>query len=191
MTCREFWAARPELDADVRLLEHTRECAPCAVRLEQQRALGLGLRRVARQGMELQAPAALEQRVVEAFRLHAQTPPEARRTRRERLRWPVPVAAAMLLVAMLVGWRHLPRPLPPVPNAVTAASADLDADFIPLPYAGEAASTDDAHLIRVEMPRSALVTLGVPVAEDDTEEFVEAEVLLGMGGAPEAVRILQ
>jgi hypothetical protein len=46
-------------------------------------------------------------------------------------------------------------------------------------------------LIRVEMPRSALIAMGVPLTDGDAAEPVEAELMLGAGGAPEAVRILQ
>lgn len=192
MTCREFWGRMAELEAEGQAAQHARECAGCAALLERQRALAMGLHRVASQRNNMQAPARLEERLVEAFREHTAAPVEAS-TIHGRPRWPVQVstAAAVMLLAVLLLWRYPVHSTRPAASPETTASVELDSDFIPLPYAGEARSDEDAHLIRVEMPRSALVALGVQVADGEAGEPVEAEVLLGMGGAPQAVRILE
>jgi hypothetical protein len=183
----------PELEAEGQPLEHVRECARCAALLEQQRALAMGLRRVASQRNELEAPARLEERLVEAFRGRG-TPVEVIATHNWPRRSAQASAAAMVMVMVLaafVFWRHPQQPIMPMAGPETASVADLDSDFVPLPYAGEAGPAEDADLIRVEMPRSALIALGVPVADGEAGEPVEAEVMLGLGGAPEAVRVLQ
>jgi hypothetical protein len=69
-------------------------------------------------------------------------------------------------------------------------SSDLDG-FVPLPYAASASTTAEPDLVRVEMPRSTLVMLGVPGAAEETTDSVQAEVLLGEGGVPEAVRLVE
>ena len=191
MTCREFWVRMPELEAEGQPLEHARECAGCAALLERQRALAMGLRRVAGERNGLEAPARVEERLLEAFRGN-RVPAEVMATHG----WPrrsaqISVAAAVMVLAVFLLWRRPPQPIEPVAGTETTTAADLDSDFIPLPYAGEAGSAEDAALIRVEMPRSALIALGVPVADGDAGEPVEAEVLLGAGGAPQAVRVLQ
>jgi hypothetical protein len=191
MTCHEFWRRMPELESEGQPLEHVRECADCAALLERQHALAMGLQRVASQRNDLEAPARVEERLLEAFRAHrvpVQTPaPRA---------WPswsaqVSVAAAVMVLAVFLLWRRPPQFIAPVAGPETTASAEMDSDFIPLPYAGETGPAEDAALIRVEMPRSALIALGVPVADGEAGEPVEAEVMLGTGGAPEAVRVLQ
>jgi hypothetical protein len=191
MTCREFWDRMPELETDGQPLQHARECASCAALLERQQALAMGLRRVASQRDELKAPAHLEERLLEAFRERAGAPVEVPAI----LGWPrrsaqVYLAAAVIMLGVFLVWRRPSHPIRPVAVAETSSSV-LDSDFIPLPYAGEPRSVEDAHLIHVEMPRSALIALGVPVADGEAGEPVEAEVLLGLGGAPEAVRVLQ
>ena len=192
MTCREFWGRMPELEAEQQPLEHARECPRCAALLERQRALAMGLGRVAGQRNAVEAPARLEARLLEAFRSHRAAPVEAPIIHG----WPrrpaqVSVAAAVMALAVFLLWPNPPRPIQPGTGPETTTSAELDSDFIPLPYAGEAGSPEDAALIRVEMPRSALIALGVPVADGEAGEPVEAEVLLGMGGAPQAVRVLE
>jgi hypothetical protein len=198
MTCREFWDLMPELEGAGQPLEHASECPRCATLLQQQRALAMGLQRVASQRHNLEAPARLEERLLEAFRAKMTPPLEVFTPRTAPathgwLGWPAQVsfAAAVMVLAVFVLWRHPRQPVQPVAGSEAIASVDLDSDFIPLPYAGEAGSAEDANLIRVEMPRSALMALGVPVADGEAGEPVEAEVLLGMGGAPQAVRILQ
>ena len=192
MTCREFWDRMPELEGAGQLLQHARECLRCATLLEQQKDLAMGLRRVASQRHGLEAPARLEERLLEAFRGQMTAPVPTPATH-GWLRWPAQVAfaAAVMVLAVLVLWRHPQQPVQPVASPEATAAADLDSDFIPLPYAGEAGPAEDGNLIRVEMPRSALMALGVPVVDGEAGEPVEAEVLLGMGGAPQAVRILQ
>lgn len=192
MTCREFWDRMPELEAEGQPLEHARQCAGCAALLERRQALAAGLRRVASQRNNLGAPAHLEERLLEAFRDHTRAPVEMAATHG----WPrrsaqVSVAAAVMVLAVVLLWRRPPQPVQPVASPDITTAADLDSEFIPLPNAGEAGSAEDADLIRVEMPRSALIALGVPVADGEAGEPVEAEVLLGLGGTPQAVRVLQ
>jgi hypothetical protein len=193
MTCREFWDRMPELDAERLSSEHVRECADCAAQMEQQRALAMSLRRVAIQRNDLAAPARLEERLLEAFRANQAAPLEVPAT---HLGWPgwaarVSVLAAAMVLGVFLLWRRPPQPVPQVASPETVASAEWESDFVPLPSAGESGSAEDANLIRVEMPRAALVALGVPVADGEAGEPVEAEVMPGMGGAPQAVRVLQ
>jgi len=74
--------------------------------------------------------------------------------------------------------------------AVAQPQADYDG-FIPLPNsAGAAADEEDVNLVRVEVPRSAMIALGLDVSADRAEELVEADVLLGSNGVARAVRFL-
>ena len=53
-----------------------------------------------------------------------------------------------------------------------------------------AADEDDVNLVRVEVPRSAMIALGLDVSADRAEELVEADVMLGSNGIARAVRFL-
>jgi hypothetical protein len=70
-------------------------------------------------------------------------------------------------------------------------SSDAESDFIPLPNAARIEPNEDLNLVRVEVPRSAMVALGYAVSEDRASEPVQAEVVLGADGLARAVRFLE
>jgi hypothetical protein len=98
------------------------------------------------------------------------------------------------LAAFLVRDRQPEAVRPPVQRTVELAMLQPQADsdgFIPLPNStGVAADEDDTNLVRVEVPRSAMIALGLDVSADRAEELVEADVLLGSNGIARAVRFL-
>jgi hypothetical protein len=206
MTCQEFWSRMPEFaaldpradgsSADPFLLQHTRQCASCAALMERQGGLRAGLRRLALEQGGLGAPARLETALLREFRAHAggtQAPARA------GLAWlgtltGKTVAAALVSAALatILVWYHPPSShiLPPSSADVEEAT-DLDSGFVPLPYAGAAAPNAEAAVVRVEVPRSTLVALGAPLADQATGGTVEAELMLGLGGMPQAVRVVE
>jgi len=195
MTCREFWSRMPELDSGERQCDHLRECKECAREMERQRVLAVGLRHLARKGSTLDAPPRVETGLLAAFRNYyagISAPVAADRWWSHVWTW-VPIAAACLLLAgfLIRGLGPRPTPVPPIQFAsVESEDADgSDAGFIPLPYATETPSGEEADLVHVRVSRSTLLGLGVPLS-DGPGDAVEAEVLLGAGGAPQAVRVL-
>jgi hypothetical protein len=214
MNCRQFHKLLPELEPDRRTvaapagaLEHVRDCLSCAALFERHQELRAGLRQMAAQQAASMAPARVEAILLNQFRLHAETAREKVRAGEQRqvsAFAPLPGgilgagALAAALAAFLL-WLH-----PPGWHAVPGSSAvamdaedtaTLESDFIPLPYFGNSGlfseAAADADVLRVEMPRSTLVALGVAAPEDNAPEAVEAELLLGAGGMPQAVRVLE
>jgi hypothetical protein len=82
-------------------------------------------------------------------------------------------------------------------SAQTTAPADNDTDgevatfFMPLGYAGPINPQDGGQLVRVELPRSAMLSMGLPVNMDRYGERVKADVLLGPDGLARAIRFVQ
>jgi len=198
MTCHEFWNEMPELAEETEMADHVRGCPPCAALLERQRALAAGLKRVAAERQALQAPPAVEARLVAAFRTQSGLRPAS--PSRYWLGWVAAAAAVLVLSVFLVRSRapHPPKPADLGLALMVAGPAELgnlDSDFIPLPYssseAGAVSPADDDDLVRVEVPRSALIALGVPVPPDGGTGRVEAVVALGADGMMDGVRILQ
>jgi hypothetical protein len=68
---------------------------------------------------------------------------------------------------------------------------EIATDFMPLGYLNPATLQDGGQLIRVELPRSALVNFGLPVNMDRYHEKVKADVLLGVDGLAHAIRFVQ
>ena len=186
--------------------EHVRKCAACAALLNRQRTLALGLRRLAADWQSVEAPARVESRLTAAFLGQA-----GRTVLRPAARWWVPVAtwatAAVAVIALamfLARDRHvvpahrttssrveLAAVEPPADLETLGDSSDTDNDFIPMPNAARIEPNEDLDLVRVEVPRSAMIALGYPVSEERASEPVEAEVVLGADGLARAVRFLE
>ncbi len=196
MTCDEFWKEMPELAGAEDAPGHASECPACAALLERHRSIAEGLAQIAKNSVALQASAGLESRLVEAFRNRASSRPPA--PWRYWMPWAAAAAAALLVVLSLAWIRgRQPQRAEQVSSNVQVAAADFaaeDSGFVPLPYgAADLAASDpgdDADLVRVEVPRSALVALGVPVPVD-TPARVEAVVALGPDGMLQGIRVLQ
>jgi anti-sigma factor RsiW len=194
MNCQEFWNTIPEL-GDFEDGRHLLECPACAARMSRHRELEAGFRAVAAGFQRVEAPPRVEARLRSAFR---------RQTGRESLApsrpwipvvaWATALAAMFALAALLVRPRQPEAARPPVQRAFELAVLQPQADadgFIPLPNAaGVAADEDDVNLVRVEVPRSAMIALGFDVSADRAEELVEADVMLGSNGMARAVRFL-
>ena len=199
----------PELgrEAEDGACEHVRECAACAALLNRQRTLASGLRRLAADWGSVEAPRRVESRLTAAFLGQAglTLPGPA-------IRWWVPVAtwaaAAAAVVALAMFLVRDRQPVAPAhrtaSNRVQLAAveppadletpndfSDADNDFIPMPNAARIEPNEDLNLVRVEVPRSAMIALGYAVNEDRASEPVEAEVVLGADGLARAVRFLE
>ena len=208
MNCQEFWNTMPELarQAEDGHSEHARECAACATLLKRQRTLASGLRLLAADWRPVEAPTRVESRLTAAFLSQA-----GMAVRRPASRWWVPLAtwaaAAAAVVALAL---FLARDRQVVPAHRTTSSrvelaavepaADLetlgdssvaDGDFIPMPNAARIEPNEDLDLVRVEVPRSAMIALGYAVSEGRASEPVQAEVVLGADGLARAVRFLE
>jgi anti-sigma factor RsiW len=193
MNCQEYWNTIPEL-GDSEGSAHLLECPACAVRMRRHRELEAGFRAVAAGFRRVEAPPRVEARMRAAFR--RQTGAESRPSRRwiPAITWAAAFAAMFALGVFLVRDRQPEAARPPVQRTVELAMLQPQADsdgFIPLPNsAGTAADEDDVSLVRVEVPRSAMIELGLDVSADRAEELVEADIMLGSNGIARAVRFL-
>jgi hypothetical protein len=110
------------------------------------------------------------------------------------LRW-IPAAAAVLLLAGGLTWKWQQTPARTASEQAASVqwydTGDPETDFIPLTNTDDSPAVTEADIVQVQVPRSALVALGLPLEEEDASELVQAEVLLGAGGTPTAVRLVQ
>jgi len=85
-----------------------------------------------------------------------------------------------------------PSPLSTTPRGLTTPNnqpKEVATDFILLTYDGEVGS--EAQLVRMELPRSAMASFGLPVNMDRADQRVKADVLLGADGLARAIRFVQ
>lgn len=76
-------------------------------------------------------------------------------------------------------------------SEAVAASEEFATPFFALPFSDAALPLDQAVVIRVELPRSALTLAGLPVDEDWRNECVQADLVLGADGLARAIRFVE
>ncbi len=76
----------------------------------------------------------------------------------------------------------------PVPTTEAISNSEVKSEFIALMYAP---NSDSGQLVKVRVPRSMMVSLGVSTNVGSTEEYVNAEVLMGNDGSARAIRFIQ
>ncbi|MGA9994969.1 MAG: hypothetical protein WBP93_06125 [Pyrinomonadaceae bacterium] len=79
----------------------------------------------------------------------------------------------------------------PVEPANNAGNAEVATDFMPLTYDAAVAPLDSGHLVRIELPRTALLSMGLPMSVERQNEYVKADVLMGEDGVARAIRFVR
>jgi hypothetical protein len=64
-------------------------------------------------------------------------------------------------------------------------------EYLPLTYLADATAMESGTVVRVELSRSALISLGVPVEPDRADETLKADVVLGDDGVARAIRLVR
>jgi hypothetical protein len=75
-------------------------------------------------------------------------------------------------------------------NSLRPATEETTA-FIPLTYLGGASPSDGGLIVRVEVPRTTLLSLGLPLNPDRRESLVKADLLVGDDGIARAIRLVE
>jgi len=90
--------------------------------------------------------------------------------------------------------RHIVRKHAPPEQLSSPARAtvrEVATPFFDLPFSDAALPLDQATMIRVELPRSALELAGLPVDEDRRNQRIRADLVLGADGLARAIRFLE
>jgi len=88
------------------------------------------------------------------------------------------------------GEGHIATHAAPAVQEVGAEQAsELTADFVPLGGVLDALDFEQAEVVRVSLPGSALADLGLPFNEDTEAATITAEVLIAEDGTARAIRI--
>jgi hypothetical protein len=72
-----------------------------------------------------------------------------------------------------------------------ADAQEVATEFIPLVQAGPYTQAEEGHLVRIELPRSALASFGLPVNAETAGDRVKADVLMGQDGVARAIRFVR
>jgi hypothetical protein len=71
------------------------------------------------------------------------------------------------------------------------AGAEIATDFIPLMNRETLAQMDGGQVMRVELPRSALMSFGLPMDMERAAERIKADVVVGNDGLARAIRFVR
>jgi len=90
----------------------------------------------------------------------------------------------------------LPTARPPVPrhHHPVRRPAPLDevaTSFFTLPEARDLPPAEAATVVRVQLPRSTMRLVGLPVNEERADERIRADMVLGQDGIARAIRFVQ
>ncbi len=238
MNCHEFREKIRDLlllkRGDARCSEalgHASQCESCGPVLETECRLNEELKALAASHADESAPAAVEQKLLAAFRASERHVTQPAFEFKWRLWAPVAAGVVLFLVGGYVLLRRAyppeqtvkVQPAPPsvaiseapaAPKAVadqgkprqarTAARArpavrqparqpvptELVTAFFALPYPEPLRPDEMQRIVRVRMPRAALVRFGLPINEDVAQEPVDADVLVGEDNVARAVRLV-
>ncbi|HQU85731.1 MAG TPA: hypothetical protein PKY59_21525 [Pyrinomonadaceae bacterium] len=77
---------------------------------------------------------------------------------------------------------------PKTNNLTDEAKTETKTDFIALSYSS---ATDSGQIVRVKVPSSMMVSLGVTTESEQTSKLVNAEVVIGDDGMARAIRFIK
>jgi hypothetical protein len=88
---------------------------------------------------------------------------------------------------------RLPRLVPKHvnPKATNSNLAAFRRQFLALPGYDPAVPVDELHIVRVQVPASALWQMGAPVSPDSGARKFMADFVVSQDGTPYAVRLVQ
>jgi len=210
MDCAQFGEIVHELDRPgtagpalrESALAHAESCSRCAQLLTETEALNLALSALAVQEADQHAPPRLAGVLVQEFRR------EKAAAAGHRVRWQVAalgIAAAALAAVGLSMYQRSVKPgvvaeqpsasSQPAPAAGAAdqsnlAEAEDGSDFVPLPYGADPAAAEEGAVVRVELSRAALASLGVSLTSMESEGPVLADLVVSEDGTPQAIRLV-
>lgn len=217
--CIEFGELLPDLDRPGTLgasrceeaLAHAEQCAPCATLMMEAEALNYDLRRLGAGARDLEAPPRVEAALLAEFR--------RAKLERPRRNWQREIAvlavAALVLLAVGLGlYRERTKiagnaqtesanaaqnsngaqPAQSANAAVADANDTSDNEyataFVPLPYADDISDSQGGSVVRVDLPRESLISMGVPVTGLNPGGHVVADLMLSEDGTPQAIRLV-
>ncbi len=220
MNCREFESVSRDLarnqgiteDVCQKALAHVEACTRCRERLDEERTLSAQLHLLAASMERERAPVELETILISTYRQRISSGRPSLSIRSQSFypwvwrngRSLMGVAAAILLFAvslqllltlspsLLPTYTEEPANGPVVTSrGVQSPLGELTTDFIPLVHCVGLDCFEGGQLVRVAMPRLALIFFGLPMNEQLAQEPVTADVLIGGDGVALAIRFVR
>jgi hypothetical protein len=160
---------------------HAQECAQCSAELEEQHHLSQKLKLLNADQVQ---PA--EERVPMQLLNALRNSKGTTKRNRQFLFW---ARAAVLLIAISGGWmwyRSIGSHNPP--TVTNSQTVEYDGEFIPLQFGNH--PVNSWQVVRVELESSVLQELGFPRVPEWEERPIQADIVVGDDGLPQAIRFV-
>lgn len=189
-----------------RALAHAEQCGHCGLLLIESESLDFALHTMSIRDEARQASPQVEAALMREFRKKRAAP------KIRMVRWQAALAGVAALALLALGLMRAHLTLKPdqrvavAPSGVGSSANGSDAvannqqldefadaeegtAFISLPYADDVASLEGGAIVKVTMPRSALISMGLPISGAAGEQ-IPAEVVVSEDGTPQAIRLI-
>jgi len=149
------------------------------------------MRRLAAESAQEELPFEIEATLLETFDRANRRPREVS----SRFPW-MSLAGAVLASLVVVAIVQRDPYQTPAPQPATVAKAapgparEPEEPFVPIPYVTPLGPYERAEVVRMELPVSALISVGFPVRTPDPAALAEADVVVGQDGRARAVRLI-
>jgi hypothetical protein len=203
-----------------RALAHAELCSDCATLLIEVESLDFSLRQAATESAELQAPPRLETLLLQEFRREkSATASRGVRWQLAAFGIAAAVLLALglslhrrNLVTPTDGNSTQSAAQAPGNSAATKGSAvapdsstqagvnhaqvaladdtEYASAYMPLPYAYDPSELEGGAVVRVVLPRAALISYGLPVEGMGVRDQVTADMVISQDGTPQAIRLV-
>lgn len=97
----------------------------------------------------------------------------------------------VLLQANGASNRTVKKDSPRSNGSAAASDEEIATRFLPLTFANNLEQMEGGQLVRVEMPRSAMISFGLPINLERANERIKADVLIGNDGVAHAIRFVR
>jgi hypothetical protein len=186
-------------------LGHAEACSRCARLMTEAESLDFSLQSLAVRDASSHAPPHIESSLIREFRRQKAA------SSRRRMQWGMAAlgTVAAVLLALGISLRHAGTPAANtrLASGVSAEVAGTSPEgievaenqsndsenataFVSLPYATDPETLEGGAVVRVLLSRSALASLGLPVANMEATEQIPADIVLSEDGAPQSIRLV-
>lgn len=104
---------------------------------------------------------------------------------------PLPKSKSDAPVGARSNTRRIKRPRSVNNKTAVATVARNTTEYLPLTYVTDETAIESGTVVRVELSRSALASLGFSTGIDSSKDTVKAEVILGDDGVARAIRLVE
>lgn len=87
--------------------------------------------------------------------------------------------------------RHVAQPLKSEVETEQTTTSEVKSEFVPLTYLNSATAMESGMVVRVEVAREQLASLGLPFDLERAGDIIKADVVLGDDGVARAIRLVQ